>query len=68
MKVVMESVVPKYLKFPVFSLGSGNLTCRIHEQIKGRLKPEVRSFLLSVFGKVETACVDVVAVLDHDAA
>jgi hypothetical protein len=24
----------------------------IHEQIKGRLKPEVRNFLLSVFGDV----------------
>ena len=35
----------------------------IHEQIKGKLKPEARSFLYSVSGDVETSGVDVVALL-----
>ena len=36
--------------------------------MKGRLKPEVLSFLLSVIRSVETFCVDIVALLDYDAA
>jgi hypothetical protein len=36
--------------------------------MKGRLEPEMLSFILSVFRNVETSCVDIVALLDYDAA